>query len=393
MRRQAPRFAEQLAQADRRPPSLRARQPESDARDVADQSLDQCGERIAVVDSVVPDVNAGEHDLRMALGQCRRFIARVVGRCAGSRGAAGQRRRAERAVLVAAILDAQQRARARLHVRRANVPAARPSAAAIPSQIGAGDDIARPSGAPRSCHRRGRPRSPSRSSGGRRFARAACRTLRRSSASAAGGHGAAVEYRDVGLFERWRRSRRRPLSTIARTASLSYWLARHRTCADTPAASRHARRLRRCRERAADGRTHGRGYGRRCRRLPRALTQMRPPCASTTSRQNASPSPEPRTRGTLGVFTLLELVEDHLAILLRDAGPVVATMNRTPARIAPRAKILSSNAAPRVGQRVLSRLPNTRLRSFASPRKAGASRATSSVTRAPSCSSRAPSRS
>ena len=41
-----------------------------------------------------------------------------------------------------------------------------------------------------------------------------------------GGHGAAVEHRDVGVVAARRRSRGRRASTIARTASLSYWLAR-----------------------------------------------------------------------------------------------------------------------------------------------------------------------
>ena len=56
-------------------------------------------------------MDAGEHDLRMVLGQSRRFIDEVVGMTRPI-APAGDRGRAEGAVFVAAFLDAQQRARA-----------------------------------------------------------------------------------------------------------------------------------------------------------------------------------------------------------------------------------------------------------------------------------------
>ena len=86
-------------------------------RDVSDQTLHQRGERLASVDPEVPDVDASENDLRVSFGEASCFIDQSI-HAPRPRGTAGQRRRAERAMLVAPILNAQQRARARLHVRR-----------------------------------------------------------------------------------------------------------------------------------------------------------------------------------------------------------------------------------------------------------------------------------
>ena len=58
--------------------------------------------------------------------------------------------------------------------------------------------------------------------------------------------------------------------------------------------------------------------------LPRVdSTQMRPPCSSTMRLAMASPSPVPPFAAGRGAVDLLELLEDPLLLILRDARPGV----------------------------------------------------------------------
>ena len=87
------------------------------AWDFANQALDEHRQRGARVHAVVADVNACQDDLGMMLGQ----VVRLVHECssvARSSDAPRQRRCAEGAVLIAPVLNPQERARSGLHVRR-----------------------------------------------------------------------------------------------------------------------------------------------------------------------------------------------------------------------------------------------------------------------------------
>ena len=221
--------------------------------------------------------------------------------------AARERRRAEGAVLVAAVLDAQQRARAGLSRRRRRRSAARRRA---------------PPRAPRD-------RRPATSASHRGSARESARR-------ALGGERRGAAHHDRRSAGCWRAARRTAWRRSATASAVTAQLLNTATSASSGDADDRRRRgvdhradrfgvvlvgataegaqvqLSRRAAHAASplpiGATRGGCSGSQkwnalpCR-SPALFTQMRPPCASTTSLQNARPSPELRTRGMCGVFT------------------------------------------------------------------------------------------
>ena len=108
-----------------------------------------------------------------------------------------------------------------------------------------------------------------------------------------------------------------------------------RRCAGTPSR----------REAAGDRRRRWRAAGRAARsgtRFPASrrplFTQMRPPCASTTSLQKARPSPELRTRGMCGVFTCSNFRKMMSWYSGGMPTPLSATVNSVPVAVAARAE-------------------------------------------------------
>ncbi len=110
-----------------------------------DERLHQRAERRADVRAVRADVRSGDHDLGVMLGQRRRLAQQLV-HGTTTVGAARHRGRAERAVLVAAVLDAQDRPDRglttvlgrRQRVKHRRVRAALPEECRYLSQVGAG---------------------------------------------------------------------------------------------------------------------------------------------------------------------------------------------------------------------------------------------------------------
>ena len=259
------------------------------------------------VDAARSDVRPGEDDLGMMLGERARFRHERVGRATAIR-AARERRRAEGAVLIAAVLDAQERARCRWcdvgssrtgdadrarRSRRDRRPAITASTVGSERERGErshGSAAAQPMTT--LCSRR-----IARRGAAHRLSQIALRLAR---------HRAAVEHRDVGVVRRRRRSRRPPPRPSRAPSRCRTGSRGSRRCGGT------ASRARRRDAGVADRVTalDARRWLRRQAEVERAalpspvlFTQMRPPCASTTSLQKARPSPELRTRGMCGVFT------------------------------------------------------------------------------------------
>jgi hypothetical protein len=105
--------AQQLGEAVVHFGRLDRRQTVSDAWHVAYEAFDERAERGAMLASPAADVHSREHDLAMMLGERARFHDKFV-RAAAAVHTARERRRAESAVLVAPVLDPQERARAGL---------------------------------------------------------------------------------------------------------------------------------------------------------------------------------------------------------------------------------------------------------------------------------------
>jgi hypothetical protein len=107
--RETIRSSKQLREAIVHLGRLERAQTKPYARHVANELFDECRERRTGVAAVVPDVDTGEHDLRMPIGQVQRLVDERIGGTRARRPAC-QRRRTERTVLVAAVLNAEQRA-------------------------------------------------------------------------------------------------------------------------------------------------------------------------------------------------------------------------------------------------------------------------------------------
>src|SRR5689334_2763457 len=116
MRRETIYFGEKLAQAVVDFGCFERAETKPNARDVSNESLDEHGQCGVRVHAVVTDVYSGQHDLGMVIRETLR-LAHECHDASRPRCPTCERGRAERTVLVASVLDAQECARSRLNVR------------------------------------------------------------------------------------------------------------------------------------------------------------------------------------------------------------------------------------------------------------------------------------
>src|SRR5262245_28990134 len=100
MRCDAVRFCEQLAKAVVHFRRFERAESKTNPRHSPDESLDELGQRRLRIHAVVTDVDSGQHDLGMVVRESLR-LADQRADLARPRGTTSERRRAERAVLIA----------------------------------------------------------------------------------------------------------------------------------------------------------------------------------------------------------------------------------------------------------------------------------------------------